>query len=98
MGIVHEIVRVALDDEPSILDASHPVEDANAESGVAIEHDVANAGLVASADEDEVATVQAGLHARALDDRVPGRAAELRGCEQEPGSEADDDRDRRGRD
>jgi hypothetical protein len=74
------------------------VEDANAESGIAIEHDVTHAGLVASADEDEVATVEVGLHARTLDDRVPGRAAELRGCQQEPGSETDDDRDRRGRD
>ena len=82
--VVDEVVRVPLKNEPPVLLRDHAVKNTDAQRRVAVEDDIADVGLASAAHQNEVAAAESRLHARAFDDRVARRAAELRRREEQP--------------
>src|SRR3990172_5491246 len=63
-GVVDEVVRISLDDEPAGFLADDPVENTNAELGVAVENDITDVHPPPIAHDDEIAAMELRLHAR----------------------------------
>src|SRR3990172_7311038 len=83
-------------DEPAGFLADDPVENTNAELGVAVENDITDVHPPPIAHDDEIAAMELRLHARSVDDRIARGSAELGGSEKEPGRSDQDHGDDRG--